>query len=120
MKFYCIKTCGTCKRAKKWLEEHGLSFQEIDLKETAPSKEELLFAMEMSKLELKKFFNTSGQLYREMNIKEKATSLTREEVADLLVSYPMLIKRPLLIEGNKVLVGFSQENYLGLLNEEHL
>lgn len=116
MKFYCIKNCSTCKKARAWLEKNKVSVEEIDLKKEAPSKKELLSALSKSELEPRRFFNTSGQVYRELNLKEQAASLSEEEVATLLSQHPMLIKRPLLITKDKVLVGFREEEYETLID----
>ena len=115
MKFYCIKTCGSCRKGKNWLDENKIAYTEIDLKKEAPSEKELLSAIKKSKLEPRTFLNTSGKLYREMNLKERAATLSREEVAKLLSENPMLIKRPLLVDDDRVLVGFSEESYGALL-----
>lgn len=117
MKFYCIKTCGSCRKGRNWLDEHKIAYTEIDLKKEAPSEKELLSAIKKSELEPRKFLNTSGKLYREMNLKEQAAKLSKEEVATLLSENPMLIKRPLLIEKDVVLVGFSEDQYERLLEE---
>lgn len=109
--FYWYPKCGTCRKAKKWLDEHELSYNEVHIVDNPPSRNELEELYKKSGLELKKFFNTSGQKYRELGIKDKVASASEEELLDLLSSDGMLIKRPLLTDGNKVTVGFKLEEY---------
>jgi arsenate reductase len=109
--FYWYPKCGTCRNAKKWLDAHQLSYKEIHIVENPPSKAELQNYYEKSSLELKKFFNTSGQKYRELGIKDKISTASEDELLDLLASDGMLIKRPLLTDGEKVTVGFKEEEY---------
>ncbi|MFS0822113.1 arsenate reductase family protein [Bacillus sp. 1P02SD] len=109
--FYWYPKCGTCRKAKKWLEEHQVAFEEIHIVENPPSKEQLKEMYENSGLELKKFFNTSGQKYRELGLKDKIGSASEDELLDLLASDGMLIKRPLTTDGNKVTVGFNEANF---------
>ncbi|MFD0827157.1 arsenate reductase family protein [Neobacillus sp. M.A.Huq-85] len=109
--FYWYPKCGTCRKAKKWLDDHHLSYKEIHIVENPPSKEELMGFYQKSGLELKKFFNTSGLKYRELGIKDKMKSASDEELIDLLASDGMLIKRPILTDGEKVTVGFKEEEY---------
>lgn len=113
MKFYWYPKCSTCRKAKKWLEEHQLSFEEIHIVDCPPTKEELATIYKRSGLELKKFFNTSGQKYRELGLKDKINTATEDELLELLSSDGMLIKRPLLADDNKVTVGFNEELYEG-------
>ncbi|ASS90333.1 MAG: arsenate reductase family protein [Bacillaceae bacterium] len=108
---YWYPKCGTCRKAKKWLEDHGIDFREIHIVENPPSKEELKSFYEKSGLELKKFFNTSGQKYRQLGLKEKVKTATDEELFDLLASDGMLIKRPIVTDGEKVTVGFKEEEF---------
>ena len=116
MKFYYYPKCSTCQKAKKWLESQQLDFEAIDITQVRPTKEEFLTLFEKSGYESKKFFNTSGILYREGNYKEKLAKLSDSERADILASEGMLVKRPLLIKNDKVLLGFKEENYLSLLD----
>jgi len=109
--FYWYPKCGTCRNAKKWLDAHQLSYKEIHIVENTPSKAELRDFYEKSNLELKKFFNTSGQKYRELGIKDKISTASEDELLDLLASDGMLIKRPLVSDGEKVTVGFKEEEY---------
>jgi arsenate reductase (glutaredoxin) len=109
--FYWYPKCGTCRNAKKWLDAHQLSYKEIHIVENPPSKAELRDYYEKSNLELKKFFNTSGQKYRELGIKDKISTASEDELLDLLASDGMLIKRPLVTDGEKVTVGFKEEEF---------
>jgi arsenate reductase (glutaredoxin) len=109
--FYWYPKCGTCRNAKKWLDAHQLAYKEIHIVENPPTKAELQDYYEKSSLELKKFFNTSGQKYRELGIKDKISTASEDELLDLLASDGMLIKRPLLTDGEKVTVGFKEEEY---------
>lgn len=109
--FYWYPKCSTCRNAKKWLEQHQLSYNEIHIVENPPSPNELKELYQKSGLELKKFFNTSGQKYRELGIKDKMNTASEDELLELLASDGMLIKRPLLTDGEKVTVGFKEEVY---------
>jgi arsenate reductase (glutaredoxin) len=111
MTFYWYPKCGTCRNAKKWLDAHHLSYEEVHIVEHPPSREQLQDLYQKSGLELKKFFNTSGMKYRELGIKDKMKSATDEELLDLLASDGMLIKRPILTDGERVTVGFKEEEY---------
>ena len=108
MLFVCYPKCSTCKKARKWLEENGIAFDERDIKEENPTRKELVKWHKQSGLPLRKFFNTSGMLYRELQLKDKLPNMTEDEMYDLLASDGMLVKRPLLIKDNAVLVGFKQ------------
>ena len=111
LQFYCIPTCSTCKAAKKWLQQHEIEFEEINLKTNPPDKEQLLNILRHSDLPMKRFFNTSGTVYKERGLKEVVPHLTEQEAAELLASEGMLIKRPLLIDGSNSLMGFKKEVY---------
>ncbi|MEG1003145.1 MAG: arsenate reductase family protein [Clostridium sp.] len=100
--------CTTCKRAKKWLEENKVDFIDRDIKLSNPTKEELKLWLDRSGLEIKKFFNTSGVLYREQGMKDKVKTLSEDELLDILASDGMMVKRPLVIGDDKVLVGFKE------------
>ena len=108
MLFVCYPKCSTCKKARKWLEENGIAFDERDIKEENPTRRELVKWHKQSGLPLRKFFNTSGMLYRELQLKDKLPNMTEDEMYDLLASDGMLVKRPLLIKDDAVLVGFKQ------------
>ncbi len=108
MIFVHYAACSTCKKAKKWLDEHGIPYTDRPIKEENPSAEELKEWHAKSGLPLKRFFNTSGMLYREMNLKEKLPAMSEEEQYALLASDGMLVKRPLVITDDSVLVGFRE------------
>lgn len=107
--FLWYPKCGTCQKAKKWLDAHGVSYEARHIVEAPPTAEELKVWAEESGLPLKKFFNTSGQIYKSLNLKEKLPSMSQEEQFSLLASDGMLVKRPLLIGEKQVLVGFKEE-----------
>jgi len=109
--FYCYPKCGTCRKAKKWLEDHQIKYNEIHIVENTPTSEEIEKIYKNSHLELKKFFNTSGNKYRELGLKDKIGTLTEKELFDILASDGMLIKRPLVTDGNEVTLGFKEEDY---------
>ncbi|AGC68826.1 ArsC family protein [Thermoclostridium stercorarium subsp. stercorarium DSM 8532] len=111
MTLVCYPKCTTCRKAKKWLEEKGVVFKERNIKENSPTVEELKEWHKKSGLSLKKFFNTSGQLYKELNLKDKLTAMSEEELYNLLASDGMLVKRPILVSENFVLVGFSEKEW---------
>lgn len=109
--FYWYPKCGTCRNAKKWLDAHDISYEEVHIVDNPPSREELGMLYRKSGLELKKFFNTSGLKYRELGIKDKLKTASEEELLDLLASEGMLIKRPVLTDGEQVTVGFKEEEF---------
>lgn len=115
MLFVCYPKCTTCKKAQKWLEDKKLSFDISDIKENNPTAEELKEWFAKSGLPLKRFFNTSGLLYKSMELKDKLPDMTEEEQIKLLASDGMLVKRPILINGDKVLVGFKEKEWETLL-----
>ncbi|HEM5173507.1 TPA: arsenate reductase family protein [Streptococcus suis] len=114
--FYEYPKCSTCRAAKAELNSLGLEFEAIDIKSTPPSAEELKAWMEATGLELKKYFNTSGNSYRQLGLKDKFESLTVDQALDLLANDGMLIKRPLLIQDGKILqIGYrTKYENLGL------
>ena len=103
--------CSTCKRAEKFLKENNVEFVNRNIVEENPTAEELSLWMDKSGLEPRKFFNTSGFLYREMNLKDKIKTMSKEEMIEILSTNGMLVKRPLLVTEDIVLVGFKEENY---------
>ncbi|MBQ9264882.1 MAG: arsenate reductase family protein [Clostridia bacterium] len=109
--FICYAKCTTCQKAKKWLEAHDIAFEERPIKEQHPTADELRDWQKISGLPVRKFFNTSGMLYREMELTKKLPGMTEEEMLALLATDGMLVKRPLLIAGNKVLVGFQEKEW---------
>ena len=114
MLFVCYPKCSTCKKARKWLEENGIAFDERNIKEENPTRKELVKWHKQSGLPLRRFFNTSGMLYRELQLKDKLPKMTEDEMYDLLASDGMLVKRPLLIKDDVVLVGFKQGEWEAL------
>lgn len=111
MDFICYPKCTTCKKAQKWLDEKGISYTVRDIKEQNPTFEELSEWHRLSGLPLKKFFNTCGQLYRSMNLKEKLAEMSDEEQLKLLASDGMLVKRPIAVKGETVRVGFKESEW---------
>ena len=115
MKIVCYAKCGTCRKAKKWLNDHALEFEERDIKEQNPTAAELKRWQKKSGLEWKKFFNTSGKSYKDNHIKDRLKDMSEKEIIELLASDGMLVKRPILITDDKVLVGFRESEYETLL-----
>lgn len=109
--------CTTCKRALKFLKDNELDIKERHIVEEAPTQEELMKWIKMSGLEFKKFFNTSGMVYKELGLKDKVKEMTLEEAVELLSSDGMLIKRPILVTEDRVLVGFKEEVYQAFKSE---
>lgn len=103
--------CSTCIRAKKWLVEHGVEFEDRHIVEKNPTVEELKAWQPKSGLPLKKFFNTSGRLYKEMNLKEKLPVMSDEEMFALLATDGMIVKRPIIVGEDFVLVGFKEAQW---------
>ena len=109
--FICYPKCTTCQKAKKWLTDHGIAYDERHIKEQNPTVEELKEWREKSGLPLRKFFNTSGLLYKSMQLKDKLPNMSDTEMVTILASDGMLVKRPILLAGNRVLVGFKAEEW---------
>ena len=103
--------CITCKKAKKWLEDHGVEFIDRHIVEDNPKAEELKLWHEKSGLPLKRFFNTSGNLYKELKLKDRLPGMSEEEQLQLLGTDGMLVKRPVLVDGDMVLVGFKEKEW---------
>lgn len=114
-KVYCYSRCTTCKKALKWLDDNGIQYELIDIKEDHPDEKTLRQLHKKSGLALRKFFNTSGQLYRELELSKKLPDMSEDDMFRLLSSDGMLVKRPLLITGDKVLVGFKEADWRGAL-----
>lgn len=115
MLFIEYPKCTTCRKAKKWLDDNSLKYEERHIVTDNPSKAELKEWIELSGLPIKKFFNTSGKIYKERNLKEKLKNMSYEEQIELLASNGMLVKRPILVKDSSVLVGFKIEEWEGLL-----
>ena len=111
MLFVCYPKCTTCQKAKKWLDEKGIEYSDRHIKEDNPTYDELKKWHEMSGLPLKKFFNTSGLLYKSMNLKDKIPEMSEDEQLKLLASDGMLVKRPLIVGDDYTLTGFKAEEW---------
>ena len=111
LKFICYPKCTTCQKAKKWLDDKGVSYTLRDIKLENPTLEELTAWYQKSGLPLKKFFNTSGLLYKSMDLKNKLPAMTEQDMLTLLATDGMLVKRPLLIGDDFVLVGFKESQW---------
>lgn len=111
MLFICYPKCGTCRKAEKYLQDKGVEFTRRDIKEDRPSLEELKQWYRASGLPLKRFFNTSGNLYKTMGLKERLKDMTDEEQLELLATDGMLVKRPIVVNGEDVLVGFKEAEW---------
>lgn len=120
MVFLEYPRCTTCQKAKKWLDQHNVIYDDRHIVENNPSYDELKDWYERSGLPLKKFFNTSGLLYKEMQLKDKLPDMSEQEQLELLATNGMLVKRPLIIEDNMVLVGFKEAEWAEKLNESIL
>ena len=116
MQFLCYEKCSTCQKARNWLDAHDLAYELRPIKEQNPDAEELKAWSERSALPLKRFFNTSGLQYKALGLKDKLPNMSEEEQLRLLASDGMLVKRPLLIGKDFVLVGFREEEYERTLN----
>ena len=115
MLFVHYPKCTTCKRAKAWLDSHGLAYDARNIAEDSPTTEELSTWHVASGLPLRRFFNTSGMLYRSMKLKDSLPHMSEDEMLELLATDGMLVKRPLLIGDDKVLVGFKEKEWEQLL-----
>ncbi|NLZ48606.1 MAG: arsenate reductase family protein [Clostridiales bacterium] len=115
MLFVYYPKCTTCQKAKKWLKLNNIDFEERHIKENNPTIQELKEWHNKSGLPLKKFFNTSGHIYREMNLKSKLPTMSEEEQYSLLASDGMLVKRPILVSDDFVLVGFNESQWKSVL-----
>ena len=111
-KFICYPKCSTCQKARKWLDENNIEYEFRDIKLENPSLEELTDWYKLSGLPLRKFFNTSGLLYKSMELKTKLPNMTDEEMLALLATDGMLVKRPLAIGDDFVLVGFKEAEWV--------
>ncbi|MBQ2082092.1 MAG: arsenate reductase family protein [Lachnospiraceae bacterium] len=114
-KVYCYSRCTTCKKALKWLDDNGIKYELIDIKADHPDEKTLRSLYKKSGLPLKRFFNTSGQIYREMELSKKLPDMSEDEMFKLLASDGMIVKRPLLVAGDKVLTGFKEEDWAKVL-----
>ncbi|NDO47499.1 arsenate reductase family protein [Clostridium sp. MD294] len=103
--------CSTCKKAKKWLEENNITFEDRNIAEQNPTEQELKLWHQKSGLPLKKFFNTSGLVYKELGLKDKLKDMTEQEQYTILSTNGMLVKRPLIITENSILIGFKEAEW---------
>lgn len=111
MLYICYPKCSTCRKAQKWLDGHNEEYTLRDIKEDNPSYDELKEWYKKSGLPLKRFFNTSGQLYREMQLKDRLPDMSEEEQLKLLATDGMLVKRPIVVKGDTVTVGFKEAEW---------
>lgn len=109
--FICYPNCSTCKRAKKWLDEHGILYEERHIVEDCPTEEELSFWYQHNLFPLKKYFNTSGNLYKTLHLKDKLVDLSEEQQLQLLSTNGMLIRRPIIVRNEKVVIGFREKEW---------
>lgn len=115
--FLCYPKCSTCQKARKWLEEHNIEYTERHIVEENPTFDELKAWYQQSGFPLKKFFNTSGLIYKEMQLKDKLPTMSEEEQLELLSTNGMLVKRPLIIAEDKVLVAFKEAEWESLVEK---
>lgn len=113
--FVCYPKCGTCQKARKFMEENNISYEERHIKDQNPTREELRQWQQQSGLPMKKFFNTSGLQYKALGLAQKLPGMSEEEMLALLSSDGMLVKRPVLIGGDRVFVGFKEAEWEKLL-----
>lgn len=109
--FICYPKCTTCQKARKWLEGRAVEMTVRDIRADNPDRDELTAWHKLSGLPLKKFFNTSGNLYKELHLKDRLPRMSEDEMLDLLASDGMLVKRPILVSGETVLVGFKEADW---------
>ena len=112
MLFICYPKCTTCQKAKKWLESQGIAYTERNIAEENPTYAELKEWYKKSGLPLKRYFNTSGLLYKSMQLKDKLLEMSEEEQLKLLATDGMLVKRPLVVDGDTVLTGFKEAEWI--------
>ena len=113
--FICYERCSTCKKAQKWLDNHNVEYKIRPIKEENPTADELHKWIVASGLPVKKFFNTSGQLYREMGLKDKLPNMSDDEAVTLLATDGMLVKRPLFVSDEIILIGFHEKEWEEML-----
>lgn len=111
MLFIEYPKCSTCQKAKKWLDAHNITYTDRHIAEDNPSYDELKEWYEKSGLPLKKFFNTSGMIYKEMQLKDKLPAMSNEEQLQLLATNGMLMKRPLIVDGDTIMTGFKEAEW---------
>ncbi|MFB5660840.1 arsenate reductase family protein [Alteribacillus sp. HJP-4] len=109
--YYGYPPCGTCRKAKKWLDANDMNYKEFHIVEQPPNRNELQEMQKKSGLDVKKFFNTSGKKYRELGLKDKLKTASEDEMFDILSSDGMLIKRPIITDGKNVTIGFKESQF---------
>lgn len=117
MEFIEYSKCSTCKKAKKFLDENKIKYIDREIKEKIPTKKEINNWINNYKIDINKLFNTSGLIYRELKLKDKLNLITKEEKIELLSNNAMLIKRPLLINNNKILIGFKEKEWQQIIKK---
>ncbi|KFJ04102.1 arsenate reductase family protein [Bifidobacterium subtile] len=117
--FICYSRCSTCARARRWLGEHDIEFTERDIKTDNPTTTELAAWYHASGLPIRRFFNTSGQVYRALGLKDKLPSMSDDEALELLATDGMLVKRPIIVTAHAILVGFAPEVWRTSLASTH-
>lgn len=118
MLFLCYENCSTCKKAEQWLKDHQISYTKRSITDFPPTPEELAAWQQKSGLPLKKFFNTSGMLYRQMELKDKLPDMSEKEQRTLLSQNGMLVKRPIAVSDRLICVGFRPKEWEGFLEEK--
>lgn len=118
IQFYWYPKCSTCRKAKKWLDDHNVDYVAIDMIENIPSKEKLKKWMEESNLPSRRFFNTSGKLYRESGLKDRIDEMTIDEMVSELSKDGMMIRRPILYNGHEVTLGFKEDSFQKIVEDE--
>ncbi|MHC1695389.1 MAG: arsenate reductase family protein [Eubacteriales bacterium] len=111
MLFICYPKCTTCQKARRWLDEHGVDYTVRDIKTDNPSLEELRSWYSKAGQPIKRFFNTSGLLYKSLGLKDKLGSMSEDETLELLSTDGMLVKRPIIVEGSTILIGFDETQW---------
>ena len=111
MKLYYYPVCSTCKKALKWLDGNEIKYEKENIVDANLTRKEIENIYKKSKLDIKKFFNTNGNVYKQLDLKNKLESMNESEKLELLASSGMLLKRPILVMGNKVIVGFKEDEY---------
>ena len=112
--------CSTCKKAKKWLQDHQIEFRDRDITKDTPTKEELKTYLKISQYPIKRYFNTSGNLYEEFALKDKLDTMSEDEKLEILSQHGMLIKRPIVVSDSFILVGFREKEWNEILCKQNM
>ncbi len=112
--------CSTCKKAKKWLQDHQIEFRDRDITKDTPTKEELKTYLKISQYPIKRYFNTSGNLYKEFALKDKLDTMSEDEKLEILSQHGMLIKRPIVVSDSFILVGFREKEWNEILCKKNM